>query len=40
VLAQPGTGAADLDATDFVTPGILADGFETSDESRWSAAVG
>jgi hypothetical protein len=39
-LTQPGTGAADLDATDYVTPGIFADGFETSDESRWSAAVG
>jgi len=38
-LSQAGTGAADLDAVDYVTPGIFADGFETSDRSRWSGTA-
>jgi len=38
-LSQTGTGAADLDAADYVTPGIFADGFETSDRSRWSGTT-
>jgi len=38
-LSQTGTGAADLDAADYVTPGIFADGFETSDRSRWSGTA-
>ena len=39
-LAQAGTGAADLDAADYVTEGIFADDFESEDSARWSAAVG
>jgi len=38
-LGQAGTDAADLDAADYVTPGIFSDGFETSDRSRWSGTT-
>ncbi len=35
-LSQAGTAAADLDAADYATTGLFADGFETGDTDRWT----
>ena len=35
-LSQPGTDAADLDAVDYVTASIFADGFENGGTTRWA----